>query len=47
MKDKIIYEVQGEIPPTYYCDGREAVKKLNSLHKAVDAVLEHLKNNKK
>lgn len=37
-----MYEVQCEIPPTYCCDGKEAVEKLNSLHKAVDAALECL-----
>lgn len=29
MKDKVIYEVQGEISPTYCCDGKNAVEKLN------------------
>ena len=46
MKGKVIYEVQCEIPPTYCCDGKEAVEKLNNLHKAADAVLEYLKNKK-
>lgn len=47
MKDKVIYEVQGEIPPTYCCDGKESVEKLNNLHKAIDKVLDYLSNNKK
>ena len=47
MIDKVIYEVQGEIPPTYCCDGKEAVEKLNNLHTAVDAALEYLSNQKK
>lgn len=40
---KVIYEVQGDIPPTYCCEGKEAVEKLNNLHNSIDAVLEHLK----
>lgn len=47
MKDKVIYEVCGEIPPTYCCDSKEAVERLNRLHKTADAVLECLSNNKK
>lgn len=47
MKDKVIYEVQGEIPPIYCCDGKEAVEKLNNLHKTIDAALKYLENNKK
>lgn len=46
MEDKVIYEVQGEIPPKYCCDGKEVVEKLNNLHKAADAVLEYLNNKK-
>lgn len=43
MKDKVIYEVKGEIPPKYCCDAKEAVEKLNNLHKAVDAALNNIK----
>lgn len=47
MKNKILYEVQGN-PPSQYCvDEKDAKEKLNKLLAAADKVLEYLNNNKK
>lgn len=44
MKNKVLYEVQGEVPVQYCVDGKESAEKLEKCLKAVDAALEYLSN---